>query len=149
MRIMSKSRVVMVRKLKISRTHGTPKFWRIILKCKRQGRIVPVLKYSTTAKFYKLLLKLCGTVVALSSFRFKAWRSGRRFIDFWETLCFKALYIALSALNQLTIGPKCLVWLSGNMTSLFWYQTCNRTTVVRLNLRIILKFFRIKKFSLN
>jgi hypothetical protein len=32
--------------------------------------------------------------------------TGRRFIDFSETLCFKTLYIALSALFLLTIGPK-------------------------------------------
>jgi hypothetical protein len=54
MRKMSMSRVVLVRKLEISRTLGTLKFWRIILKCKTQGKFVPVLKYSITAQFYTL-----------------------------------------------------------------------------------------------
>jgi hypothetical protein len=40
-----------------------------------------------------LFLTLCGPVVALSTSGFKAWRTSRRFIDFSETLCFKALYI--------------------------------------------------------
>jgi hypothetical protein len=45
---------------------------------------------------YSLFLTLSGPVVALSTFGFKAWRTGRRFFDFSETLCFKALYIAMA-----------------------------------------------------
>jgi hypothetical protein len=44
---MSNSRVVLVRILELSRTLGSLKEWRIILKNKWQGKIVPVLKYST------------------------------------------------------------------------------------------------------
>jgi hypothetical protein len=46
---MSNSRVVLVRILEITRTLGRLNFWRIIFKCKMQGKIIPVLKYSTTA----------------------------------------------------------------------------------------------------
>jgi hypothetical protein len=45
---MSNSRVVLVRILDINRTLGSFKVWGIIFKCKRQGKIVPLLKYSNT-----------------------------------------------------------------------------------------------------
>jgi hypothetical protein len=55
------------------------------------------------------ILTLSGPVVVLTTFGFYTWRTVRHFNDFSETLCFKALYIALSVLFLLTIGSKCYV----------------------------------------
>jgi hypothetical protein len=45
---MSNIREVLVIKLELIRTLGCLKGWRVILKSKGQGKIVPELKYSTT-----------------------------------------------------------------------------------------------------